>query len=152
MNSRRNPHRTGESGFDTDSLLILAKTGDGAALGRLLERYRSYIGLLIRLQGRRQFRKNRDAEDLIHEIGLEIYRKIATFRGTSVHEFLRWLRRMIGSILADPVGPSGGPDAGSCRRSGHSSTGWIIRRATGTGARWRPGASPATGLTGTSAG
>ena len=42
------------SGFDAEGLLVLAKAGDGAALGRLLERYRNYVGLLVRLQvGRR---------------------------------------------------------------------------------------------------
>src|SRR5262249_25002010 len=112
MNSRRNHHRAGEAELDSEFLLVLAKTGDGAELGRLLERYRNYIGLLIRLQGRRQLRKNREAEGLAHEIGLEIYRKIATFRGTSVREFLRWVRRMIGSILANQVRHS--PEAG-CR-------------------------------------
>jgi RNA polymerase sigma-70 factor (ECF subfamily) len=44
-----------------------------------------------------------DAEDLLQEIGLEVHRKIPMFRGSSEREFLKWVRRMIGSILANQV-------------------------------------------------
>ena len=42
-----------------------------------------------------------DSEDLLQEIGLEIHRKLPMFRGSSEREFLTWVRRMIGSILAN---------------------------------------------------
>src|SRR5271169_2456974 len=89
----------GEPGFDPESLLIMAKGGDGVALGRLLERYRNYMGLLIRLQVGRRLRSKVDVEDLLQEIWLEIHRKIAVFRGGSEREFLTWTRPLIGSIL-----------------------------------------------------
>ena len=57
MDPSQNHRRAGEAEFDPEFLLVLAKAGDGAALGRLLEHYRNYIGLLIRLQGRRRLRK-----------------------------------------------------------------------------------------------
>ena len=44
-----------------------------------------------------------DVEDLLQEIWLEIHRKIALFRGGSEREFLTWVRRLIGSILANQV-------------------------------------------------
>lgn len=103
MKSSQNHHRAGEAKFDSELLLVQAKAGDGAATGRLLEHYRNYVGLLIRLRGSRRLRKGVDAEELFQEIGLEIHRKIATFRGDSVFEFLMWVRRMIGSILANPI-------------------------------------------------
>jgi RNA polymerase sigma-70 factor (ECF subfamily) len=109
MNPRQNHHRAGDAELDTEFLLILAKAGDRAALGRLLERYRNYIGLLIRLQGRRQSPERTDAEGLSHEIGQEIHRQIATFRGSSPQAFLVWVRGVIGSILANQVRPSLGP-------------------------------------------
>jgi RNA polymerase sigma-70 factor, ECF subfamily len=93
----------GESGFDPEFLLVLAKAGDGAALGRLLERYRNYVGLLVRLQIGRRLRSKVDIEDLLQEIWLEIHRKITLFRGGSEREFLTWARRLIGSILANQV-------------------------------------------------
>ena len=89
--------------FDPEFLLVLAKGGDGAALGRLLERYRNYVGLLVRLQVGRRLRTKVDIEDLLQEIWLEIHRKIALFRGWSEREFLSWARRLIGSILANQV-------------------------------------------------
>ena len=39
-----------EAEFDVDFLLRMVKRGDPAALNRLLERYRNYIMLLVRLQ------------------------------------------------------------------------------------------------------
>jgi RNA polymerase sigma-70 factor, ECF subfamily len=95
--------RHGESGFNPEFLLVMAKGGDGAALGRLLERYRNYMGLLVRLQVGRRLRSKVDIEDLLQEIGLEIHRKIPLFRGGSEREFLTWVRRVIGSILANQI-------------------------------------------------
>jgi RNA polymerase sigma-70 factor (ECF subfamily) len=99
----REQNHHGESGFDPELLLVLAKGGDGAALGRLLERYRNYMGLLIRLQIGRRLRAKVDIEDLMQEIWLEIHRKITLFRGGSEREFLTWARRVIGAILANQV-------------------------------------------------
>ena len=92
-----------DSGFDPEFLLVMAKGGDGAALGRLLERYRNYMGLLVRLQVGRRLRTKVDIEDLLQEIWLEIHRKIAQFRGESEREFLTWARRLIGSVLANQI-------------------------------------------------
>jgi RNA polymerase sigma-70 factor (ECF subfamily) len=92
-----------ESGFDPEFLLVMAKGGDGAALGQLLERYRNYMGLLVRLQVGRRLRSKVDVDDLLQEIWLEIHRKIALFRGCSEREFLTWVRRVIGSILANQI-------------------------------------------------
>ena len=93
----------GDAGFDPELLLVLAKAGDTAALGRLLERYRNYMALLVRIQIGRRLSRKVDAEDLLQEIGLEVHRKIATFRGGTEREFLTWVRRMIGSILANQL-------------------------------------------------
>jgi RNA polymerase sigma-70 factor (ECF subfamily) len=93
----------GDSEFDPEFLLVLAKAGDSAALGRLLERYRNYVGLLVRLQVGRRLKSKVDVEDLLQEIWLEIHRKITLFRGGSEREFLTWVRRLIGSILANQM-------------------------------------------------
>jgi RNA polymerase sigma-70 factor, ECF subfamily len=97
------PVRDDRAGFDPESLLELAKIGDGQALGQLLERYRNYVGLLVRLQVGRRLRTKVDVDDLLQEISLEIHRKIGLFRGRSEREFLTWIRRLIGSILANQV-------------------------------------------------
>jgi RNA polymerase sigma-70 factor, ECF subfamily len=93
----------GDSKFNPEYLLVLAKAGDSAALGRLLERYRNYVGLLVRLQVGRRLKSKVDVEDLLQEIWLEIHRKIALFRGGSEREFLNWVRRLISSILANQM-------------------------------------------------
>jgi RNA polymerase sigma-70 factor, ECF subfamily len=93
--------RQGDADLDPELLLVLAKAGDGAALGRLLERYRNYMALLVRIQVGRRLSRKVDPEDLLQEIGLEIHRKLPMFRGSSEREFLTWVRRMIGSILAN---------------------------------------------------
>jgi RNA polymerase sigma-70 factor, ECF subfamily len=96
-------NRDDDSGFDVEVLLVSAKAGDRVALGRLLERYRNYVGLLVRLQVGRQLRGKVDVEDLLQEISLEIHRKIPLFRGGCEREFLTWTRRLIGSILANQM-------------------------------------------------
>jgi RNA polymerase sigma-70 factor, ECF subfamily len=88
---------------DPEFLLVLAKAGDGAALGRLLELYRNYMGLLVRIQVGRRLRSKVDNDDLLQEIWLEIHRKIPSFRGTSEREFLTWARRVTAAILANQV-------------------------------------------------
>jgi RNA polymerase sigma-70 factor, ECF subfamily len=103
MHGSEDHSRHGESGFDPEFLLVMAKGGDGAALGQLLERYRNYMGLLVRLQVGRRLRSKVDVDDLLQEIWLEIHRKIALFRGCSEREFLTWVRRVIGSILANQI-------------------------------------------------
>jgi RNA polymerase sigma-70 factor, ECF subfamily len=101
--SRVDDDRRGDADLDPQRLLALAKDGDGVALGRLLERYHNYISVLIRIQVGRRLSRKVDAEDLFQEIGLEVHRKIAMFRGASEREFLTWVRRIIGSILANQV-------------------------------------------------
>ncbi len=95
--------RRGNADFDPQKLLVLAKSGDGFALGRLLERYRNYMSVSIRIQIGRRLGRKMDAEDLLQEIGLEVHRKISMFRGSSEREFLTWVRRIIFSILANQV-------------------------------------------------
>jgi RNA polymerase sigma-70 factor (ECF subfamily) len=58
---------------------------------------------LVRLQVGRRLRSKVDVDDLLQEIWLEIHRKIALFRGCSEREFLTWVRRVIGSILANQI-------------------------------------------------
>ena len=78
MDSSQN-HHTGEPEFNAEYLLVPAGAGDGAASGRLPERYRNDVGLSIQLQGRCQLRKV-VAESPFHDIGREIHSKIATPR------------------------------------------------------------------------
>jgi RNA polymerase sigma-70 factor (ECF subfamily) len=90
-------------GPDPEQLLQLAGGGDGAALGRLLELYRNYLGLLARLQIGRQLQGKVDDSDLVQETFLKAHREFAEFRGSSEAEFAAWLRQILAFNLANMV-------------------------------------------------
>jgi RNA polymerase sigma-70 factor (ECF subfamily) len=88
---------------DLDRLLQQAKAGDGAALGNLLEQYRSYLDLLARLQITRRLQGKVDAADVVQETFLEAHQSFARFRGTTEKELVRWLRQILTANLADLI-------------------------------------------------
>jgi RNA polymerase sigma-70 factor (ECF subfamily) len=88
---------------DPEMLLVLAKAGDGEALGRLIERHRGYLILLARMQIGRLLRGKLDAEDLFQETSLEAHRGVARFRGTSEVAFRAWLRQILAAVLSNQV-------------------------------------------------
>ena len=88
---------------ETVRLLDLARTGDGAALGQLLERYRSYLSLLARVQIGRRMQGKLDVADVVQETYLEAHRGVGQFRGSNEAQFLAWLRQILVGILANQV-------------------------------------------------
>src|SRR5271166_2848946 len=89
--------------LDTVRLLALARSGDRAALGQLLERYRSYLSLLARVQIGRRMQGKLDVADVIQETYLEAHRGVGQFRGSTEVQFLAWLRQILVGILANQV-------------------------------------------------
>jgi RNA polymerase sigma-70 factor (ECF subfamily) len=88
---------------DPEELLHRAQTGDGPALGQLLQRYRNYLALLARYQIGRRLQGKVDASDLIQETFLEAHRDFAQFRGRTESELGSWLRRILANNLANEV-------------------------------------------------
>jgi RNA polymerase sigma-70 factor (ECF subfamily) len=88
---------------DPEGLLHLARGGDVAALGQLLERYRSYLGLLARLQIGRRLQGKVDPADLVQETFLKAARDLAAFRGRSEDELTGWLRQIMAYTVANLV-------------------------------------------------
>jgi RNA polymerase sigma-70 factor (ECF subfamily) len=88
---------------DPASLLERARAGDGPALGRLLESYRSYLTVLAGVQIGRRLQVKVDAADAVQEAFLGASRDFPQFRGTSEAEFLGWLRQVLASVLANLV-------------------------------------------------
>jgi RNA polymerase sigma-70 factor (ECF subfamily) len=86
-----------------DDLLRRAKEGDAPALGRLLEHYRAYLGVLARVQIGRRLQGKVDASDVVQEAFLGAYRDFPQFRGATEKEFLAWLRQVLASLLANLV-------------------------------------------------
>jgi RNA polymerase sigma-70 factor (ECF subfamily) len=88
---------------DPERLLFLARGGDVAALGRLLERYRGYLALLARLQIGRRLQGKVDAADLVQETFLKAARDFATFRGQDEEALAGWLREILACSVANLV-------------------------------------------------
>lgn len=92
-----------ELGATPDRLLDQAKAGHGPALGQLLEQYRGYLTLLIRLQVGRRLQGKVDLDDLLQETFLEAHQAIGRLRAESEREFLAWLRQILACVLANQV-------------------------------------------------
>lgn len=90
-----------DSSLNPEPLLRLARAGDSAALGQLLERYQPYLALLARLQIGRRLQGKVDAADLVQETYLKVQRSFARFQGQSEGEFVQWLRQILAASLAD---------------------------------------------------
>ena len=88
---------------DPASLLDRARSGDGAALGRLLESYRGYLTVLAGVQIGRRLQGKVDAADVVQDAFLGAARDFGQFRGVSEAEFLGWLRQVLASVLANLV-------------------------------------------------
>src|SRR5438270_11608096 len=94
---------TRQDDSDLGPLLASARGGEAPALGRLLERYRRYLGLLARLEVDRRLQGKLDPSDLVQEAFLEAHRDFAQFRGTTEAELLAWLRQVLVRNLANQV-------------------------------------------------
>jgi RNA polymerase sigma-70 factor (ECF subfamily) len=95
MNQTADPH--------PKELLSAARTGNGPALGRLLEAYRRYLLLLARLEIDRRLQGKLDPSDLVQDTFLEAHRDFPQFRGSSETELLAWLRQVLIRNLANQV-------------------------------------------------
>src|SRR5437899_13063194 len=83
-----------------DDLLIRARAGDQAVLGRLLEQYRPYLHLLARVEIGRHLRSKLDASDLVQETFLEAHRHFDRFEGLEEGQLTHWLRQILAGTLA----------------------------------------------------
>jgi RNA polymerase sigma-70 factor, ECF subfamily len=86
-----------------DHLLVQARGGDPAALGRLLELYRNYLRLVARSSIGTTLRVKLEPSDLVQETFLKAQREFASFAGHGEHELVAWLRRILSRTLADQV-------------------------------------------------
>ncbi len=91
------------AGPDCEQLLRLARMGDRAAVGRLLESYRNYLVMLAQVQIDRRLQGKVDASDLVQETFLQACGAFAGFRGSTEGELLQWLRQILASKIANLV-------------------------------------------------
>jgi RNA polymerase sigma-70 factor (ECF subfamily) len=83
-----------------------AGAGSGAAAE--LERYRSWLGLLARLQVDPRFRAKFDASDIVQQTLLEAVRDWPKFRGETEAERAAWLRQILAHVLLHEMRRYGG--------------------------------------------
>lgn len=86
-----------------DQLIAQVRSGDQAALGRLLELYRNYLRLVARSLIGAALRVKLDPSDLVQETFLKAHREFEGFAGRSEPELMAWLRRILARTLADQV-------------------------------------------------
>lgn len=88
---------------ETFELLTQARRGLDSARGELLERYRTYLELLARVEVGRKLQTKLDAADVVQETFLEAHRNFALFRGQSEPEFVAWLREILAGRVCNLV-------------------------------------------------
>jgi RNA polymerase sigma-70 factor (ECF subfamily) len=89
------------SRMDTLAAMAQARTGDSAALGRLLDQHRLYLAVIARVQLDRGLQAKVDASDVVQETFLEAHRDFPQFRGETVGELVAWLRQILTRNLAN---------------------------------------------------
>jgi RNA polymerase sigma-70 factor (ECF subfamily) len=73
-----------------------------------LERFRSWLGLLARLQFEPQFRAKFDPSDIVQQTLLEALRDWPKFRGDTEAERAAWLRQILAHVLSHEIRRLGG--------------------------------------------
>jgi RNA polymerase sigma-70 factor, ECF subfamily len=73
-----------------------------------LERYRSWLGLLARLQVEPRFRAKFDPSDIVQQTMLEAVRDSPKFRGSTEAELAAWLRKILAHVLLHEMRRFGG--------------------------------------------
>jgi RNA polymerase sigma-70 factor (ECF subfamily) len=86
-----------------DTLLVEARAGDQAALGRLFEFYRNYLRLLARSLIHRPLQVRMDASDVVQETFLKAHREFRQFVGSGERELVAWLRQILVRTLSNQV-------------------------------------------------
>ncbi|GAC1325942.1 MAG: sigma-70 family RNA polymerase sigma factor [Isosphaeraceae bacterium] len=82
-------------------LLQLARVGDVAARGRLLELYRAYLRLMACSLLNPTLRAKVDPSDVIQETFLKAHREFERFTGATEPELVAWLRQILVRNIID---------------------------------------------------
>ncbi|MBC8117225.1 MAG: sigma-70 family RNA polymerase sigma factor [Candidatus Saccharimonas sp.] len=75
-------------------LIPLARAGDAAALGRLLDLQRDYLRGLAVQQLAPKLKGRLDGSDIVQQTCLSVHKQIGEFVGTEPAEFVAWLRQI----------------------------------------------------------
>jgi RNA polymerase sigma-70 factor (ECF subfamily) len=95
MSTRPELHRT------TQQLVLQSQGGDREAFSRLFDRYYPRIRLLVKLHMLDKLRAQVEADDIIQEIYLEVFRNFHKFEYRDPNSFYKWLVTVIGWKIRD---------------------------------------------------
>jgi RNA polymerase sigma-70 factor, ECF subfamily len=95
MASQPDLHRT------TQQLVLQSQGGDREAFSRLFDRYYPRIRLLVKLHMLDKLRAQVEADDIIQEIYLEVFRNFHKFEYRDPNSFYKWLVTVIGWKIRD---------------------------------------------------
>ncbi len=73
-----------------------------------LEPFRSWLGLLARMQMAPRFRARFDPSDIVQQTLMQAVRDLPRFRGTTEAELAAWLRRILAHVLQHEIRRHGG--------------------------------------------
>lgn len=90
-----------DSQTDFARLLLLARQGDAAAIGQLLEQHGDYLRAVADLGTDSGLRVKAGISDLVQETYLEAHQDLEEFRGTTEAEFRQWLTNILQHNIAD---------------------------------------------------
>src|ERR1700730_15074368 len=68
-----------------------------------VEKFRTYLLLLARMQIGSKLRAKLDPSDVVQQTLLDAHRQLEQFRGSTPAEMAGWLRRMLACNLADAL-------------------------------------------------
>ena len=85
----------------THELLDLARKGDEAATGRLLERHREALRRMADMRLDNKIRQRVDASDIVQEALIEINRRMPLYLENPVMPFHLWVRQIMTDRLID---------------------------------------------------
>jgi len=91
------------SKLDVNSMIDAARKAESDALDRLLDAYRTYLGLLARTWIDTSLLRKADPSDLVQETLLKANQHFGKFRGTSEAELVAWLRQVLAHNVIDLV-------------------------------------------------
>jgi RNA polymerase sigma-70 factor (ECF subfamily) len=88
---------------DPERLIDSARRGDTAALGQLLELYRSYLAILARVQIGRRLQGKVDESDVVQDVFLQAHQMFGQFKGQTEGELVNWLKQILVNRLSNVV-------------------------------------------------
>src|SRR5437899_1092687 len=86
-----------------EDCLRQAVQGDGEALGKVFDSFRSVLLRRVRRLRPRELRPKYGSSDLVQQAFADAGRDIGHFRGTSLEELLAWLIRILHNNVRDVI-------------------------------------------------